>query len=617
MRWQLWFPGVAILALTITVASHSGAPTTAPATRPVYKSPLGLVVDAEGKRAYVALHTAGTVAIVDLKKGTVEREIPVGKGPHDIFFDEVLLNGPGDFRSSKLYVSCEDEDAVAIINAENGKVEKKLKVGQAPQGLYVLSKLPRIFVVCHDEKCLQSIDPRSGKRESLPLPGWPTQIHPDWRISAAWNFITVSSNPGQAVVSVIDGKDKLRVDHNLVLGGVTNVHGGSHGLLVHQKPRTNIPTTQIAQGWVFTNVSSEISPFIIGQDLSNPETSLLLDSPQRGYSDPSDVKFAWNLGNVFIASAGADCILEVSLENLRQLAERNAENRIYMDNKKHEKREDLTLSRQYVTRVIPTGANPRRMALSGDGKTLVVANYLDDSLTVIDVPSLTVTRTILLGGPQPDAARRGEQLFHSSKLTQFGQFSCASCHPGGGSDGLTWDLTRDGIANFMNTRSLLGVKDTPGYGWYSSSPTLADRVRGTLRNLHHYEPTAKEVADLTAYLQTLPPPRPLPSSASAETLARGKALFQGKAGCVQCHRGDTYQDGQAHNIGTRRPQDTSSRFDTPSLRGVARSAPYLHDGRAVTLEEIFTRHNADHLHGQAHQLTPAELQDVLAYLKSL
>jgi cytochrome c peroxidase len=231
---------------------------------------------------------------------------------------------------------------------------------------------------------------------------------------------------------------------------------------------------------------------------------------------------------------------------------------------------------------------------------------------------MRVRRHIPLGAPPPDAARRGEVLFNSARLTFQGQFSCASCHPGGGADGLNWDLTRDGVGNFMNTRSLLGVRETAPYGWHGSSPTLADRATGTLRNLHRHEPQGAEVADLGAYLRTLPPPRPLPQKKQDRpAVARGRALVEGKGGCVRCHEGATLQDGRAHDVGTRGPQDFQDRFDTPSLRGVARTAPYLHDGRAATLEEIFTRYNATHRHGAAHRLTGEELRDVIVYLKSL
>jgi mono/diheme cytochrome c family protein len=248
----------------------------------------------------------------------------------------------------------------------------------------------------------------------------------------------------------------------------------------------------------------------------------------------------------------------------------------------------------------------------------VVSNYLGDSLTVIDTAKLKVIRHIALGGPAPDAARRGEILFNSARMTFQSQFTCASCHPDGGSDGLNWDLPRDGLGNFLNTRSLLGVKDTAPYGWHATSPTLADRVTGTLRTLHQHEPTEQEVADLVAYLKTLVAPRPLPQQASAkEAIVRGKALFEGKGQCSKCHKGDALDDERPHDIGTRGPGDVSALFDTPSLLGVARTAPYLHDGRAATLEEVFAKYNPTQRHGAAHKLTPGELGDLITYLKSL
>src|SRR5206468_10098220 len=111
---------------------------------------------------------------------------------------------------------------------------------------------------------------------------------------------------------------------------------------------------------------------------------------------------------------------------------------------------------------------------------------------------------------------------------------------------------------------------------------------------------------------------PLPvKEADKPAVARGKAIFEGKGKCIDCHHRAAFDGGKRHNIGTRGPSDTTDRFDTPSLRGVARTAPYLHDGRAATLEEIFTKHNGRHLHGAAHKLSVDELHDLVLYLKSL
>jgi YVTN family beta-propeller protein len=370
----------------------------------------------------------------------------------------------------------------------------------------------------------------------------------------------------------------------------------------------------VAQGWVFTNALGIVALAPHGSCL----TTVPLDSPQYGYSDPSDLLFSLDGNRIFVASAGAHQILAVDFGRLKKYLNKRGQEEKPRDNASYLAIDDLTASRHFAVTKLPTQANPRRLALSGDGKTLVVSNYLSDSLTVIDPINLKVLRHIPLGGPKLDAARRGEILFNSGKLTFQGQFTCASCHPNGGADGLNWNLTRNGLGAFLNTRSLLGVKDTAPYGWHGKSATLADRVTSTLRTVHRHEPQGTEVADLVAYLESLPPPRPLPvREADRPAVARGKALFQGKAQCLKCHHRVAFEDDKLHDVGTRVEGDTQDRFDTPALRGVARTAPYLHHGLAKTLEEVFTKFNPKNRHGAAHLLTKQELADLVIYLKSL
>jgi YVTN family beta-propeller protein len=506
--------------------------------RPPYKSPLGLAVDSTGSRAYVALHTAGALAVVDLKVGKVLHEIPVGKGPTDVIWDMDTVN-----------VLCVEDDTILTVDLDKRAVTSRQRREDAEK--YLPDRL-------HDEE-LPALEKASGIA----------------RIRA-----------------------------------MTPTNRGRRSYHVFQRPKANVPTTQVAQGWVFTNALGFVG---MPRDFA-----FVLDEPQRGYADPSDVVQFRDEKGLFIACSGADTVLVVDPKRLPKLRYKTSSGLHDGKDPTPYYVEDLTASRHYVVARIPTGANPRRLALSGDDKTLVVANYLGDSLTVIDTATRKVVRTISLGGPEPNAARRGEILFNSGKMTFQGQFTCASCHPDGGTDGLNWDLTRDGVGNFKNTKSLLGVRDTAPYGWEGSSPTLEDRVVGTLRTLHRHEPTDAETADLVAYLKSLPPPRPPTVPAKdLPAVARGKTLFEGKAGCVACHSRTAFDDGKTHDVGTRGPTDVTDRFDTPALRGVARTAPYLHDGRAKTLEAIFTEHNPKGKHGAAHLLSKEELADLIAYLKSL
>jgi YVTN family beta-propeller protein len=512
---------VGFLAQPIAAQSRNAGPR--------YQSPLGLAIDQTGERAYVGLHMADAVAVVDLRAGKVLKEIRTGKPPV-----QLVRIGSGTF------VRCE------------------------PPGILVVSE---------------------GDGTSRPV------------------------SPKEIAGSTILMSWQLTADQQYERPGGKAVPKGVGSIRAARLPRTDIPTAQVAQGWVFVNGIVN-SVMFWGVYLE-----AIIDEPQRGYADPADVEMTDRY--IFVASAGADAVSVIDRAKLDAYnAKHRAGDRAFVS--LYEDPVDLTESRHYIVARIPTQGNPRRLALSGDGKTLVVSNYLADSLTVVDTATLKVVRHIPLGGPPPDAVRRGEILFNSGKMTFHGQFTCASCHPNGESDGLTWDLTRDGVGNFKKTKSLLGVKDSAPYGWHGSSPTLADRVEGTLRTLHRHEPTGTEVADLVAYLESLPPPRPLPvKDADKPAVARGKALFRGKGECVKCHHRIAYDDGKSHNIGTRGPGDTQDAFDTPALRGVGRYAPYLHDGRAETLEEVFTKHNPKHLHGAAHTLTKDELTDLVAYLKSL
>ena len=71
------------------------------------------------------------------------------------------------------------------------------------------------------------------------------------------------------------------------------------------------------------------------------------------------------------------------------------------------------------------------------------------------------------------------------------------------------------------------------------------------------------------------------------------------------------------DVGTLAASDDSIRFDTPHLNNIYASAPYLHDGRAATLEEIWTKYSPYDKHGVANDLSKIELNEMIEYLKTL
>lgn len=97
-------------------------------------------------------------------------------------------------------------------------------------------------------------------------------------------------------------------------------------------------------------------------------------------------------------------------------------------------------------------------------------------------------------------------------------------------------------------------------------------------------------------------------------IARGKQLFDSaELGCASCHDGKAYTDREKHKLGS----PTLPEADTPSLIGLAASAPYYHDGTAATLEALLRDRGAVHGMAESAKLTDAQIKDLTAYLETL
>jgi len=438
---------------------------------------------------------------------------------------------------------------------------------------------------------------------------------------AARRVFIVDTESGKSTVRAINGSSNLR--------GIAVDPQGKFALAVHLVPKSHLPSTQIEQGWVFTNAVSYLS--LEGTPCT---VTLPLDLRTQGFANPEGVAIAPDGSKAYVAHAGADLVSVIDLPALLGVVETAKADAVELAAERRAPADgpsatdilvdDFRVTRRYVRERIPVGAYPRAIAVSPDGRQVAVANRLDDSVSLIDTATGAVTETISLArqGERPvqgedNLVLEGERLFHSGQLSLNGQFSCASCHPDGHADGLNWDLPADGFNNFHNTKSLLGNASTAPYGWLGTSATLRDRFTGTLRHLFQYEPAAHEIAALNAYLVQLRFPDRVenPTAERAPAIARGKSLFDGTAGCSACHSGPQYTDRRLHSVGTG--SGGEMKFDTPGLVRISTTAPYLHDGRAATLEEIFTKHNAAGLHGRAADLSAEQLADLVEYLKSL
>jgi cytochrome c peroxidase len=217
----------------------------------------------------------------------------------------------------------------------------------------------------------------------------------------------------------------------------------------------------------------------------------------------------------------------------------------------------------------------------------------------------------------------GRYLFSTATIVKGGQFSCNSCHPDGGTDGIAWKFVHvpDALGKEIdrNVKGLRGsIADSAPYRWSGHEKTLEHFIEEEIPGLlQGPKPTKAEVRVLADYVGALPlPPNPYraPDGSFTDSAVHGKALFEGKAGCAACHAGPKAGGTRKVWIGTTPP---GVELQIPRLNVVYDTYPYLHDGKARTLEEVFSEQNPKNLHGKAHELSEAEIKDLLRYVKEL
>ncbi|HEY1696754.1 MAG TPA: hypothetical protein VGG39_31545 [Polyangiaceae bacterium] len=277
------------------------------------------------------------------------------------------------------------------------------------------------------------------------------------------------------------------------------------------------------------------------------------------------------------------------------------------------------------------GAGPAGVAVDEASQVAYVDNALDQSVSRIDLaqpfapgapvytPEATLVRT--LPSPYSTQALAGRRLFFdatNTHVTPAGVVACASCHPSGSDDGLVWfEDTPNVPYRHRRTPHLANAKSaTSPFHWdgqFTDMPALAE---STMTNIMGGDGLLVDVSTVQAYIDEIVQPPVLPV-ADAASVARGEALFTSpQVGCSTCHDGPYLTDDQLHvvlNPQSLDPADTIAQTNTPGLHGVFLTAPYFHDGRAATLQDVL----ADPLMGSTQGLSAQQTGDLIAYLQSL
>lgn len=593
-------------------------------------SPNALALSPDRSTMYISCFTANKVAVLDLKEGKVTRAIEVPGHPTGI-----ALSPDG----RRLWVTCGNpEGQVVAIDVAGGKVTEKFAAGHTPTAP-VLSRDGKTLYVCNRyNDDVSFIDLGTGKqtaRVKVQREPVAAALTADGKFLLVANLLHQGAADGDyvsATVSVLDtaaakpAKELPLPNGSGSLNDIQVSPDGKFAVVTHILSRFHLPTTQLDRGWMNTNAKTII-------DLERMEivNTVLLDSVDRGAANPWGIAWSADSKTLVVAHAGTHEISVIDfpalLAKIQKLPREVAPGQPVDYSAASRVQDDIPNDLSFLVNVrrrlkLPEGElGPRAVALVGD--RAYVANYFSDTLAVLDVTQqYPKWEKITLGPkPQPDLARQGEFYFHDATICMQGWQSCASCHPGDARvDALNWDLLNDGIGNPKNNKSLLLALKTPPAMSRGVRETGHDAVRAGIRHILFTVQPPEVGNAMDAYLESLKPvPSPLlENGALSPSAVRGKKLFNDPAvGCASCHPPGLFTDLQTYDVGTQQRRKEESTFDTPTLVEAWRTAPYLHDGSAATMRDVFTKRNREDRHGKTSHLSEQQLNDLVAYVLSL
>lgn len=268
---------------------------------------------------------------------------------------------------------------------------------------------------------------------------------------------------------------------------------------------------------------------------------------------------------------------------------------------------------------ISVGQRPTQLAVNNPENALFVVNEFDDTISVSDLTTHQLMRTIQLGPPRQVSVREhGERLFFDARLALDGWFSCHSCH----TDGHTNSLLNDNLGDHTfgapkRIPSLLGVAQTSPWGWngqqHSLEQQLLSSLKTTMRGPKEMQ-AGPNLQALKVYLQSLPPAPSLRHSREESNVLlqnEGRRIFELR-NCHHCHSPPYYTSELTYDVGLS-DEWQQSEFNPPSLRGLSQRSSFFHDGRAKTLTDIFYKFN----HADSNNLSANDFQALLEFLSSL
>jgi DNA-binding beta-propeller fold protein YncE len=580
---------------SIAVSSADGR--TLLKTVAVGRGPEQIVVGPDG-RAWVTLRRSGEVALLAPGSRTLAALASVGVEPFG------LALAPG---ARTVYVTVSGSAEVVGLDADTLAERLRIPVDRDPRGIALLPDDERLFVTHLTGRGVTLVDvPRVELLRARPDGSlWAKALPPVRTIPLASENPRRVANLAWAIAPGPDG-------HRLFVPHASEDTGAS----IEPQSRASTYGAGTPEPMVAALTTVDAAGELARAD---PVADIRANRHFGGepclssISQPRALAVDARGGRLFVAGFGSDDVTAYALEDAPWLGEQ---------------RFCIRLAR---------GSGPNGLAVSPDGGRLYIHTAFDHQLqtiTLADVghrhAGLRHARLALAHDRLPAAAARGRRIFYTAgdaHQSASGRLPCASCHPEGRQDGLVWRLDDGPRQTPMLAGRLVG---TAPYNWLGGGVDLQHNMTETLRRLGGSGLSKSELSDLELFLtRYLDAPPPVPAPAAA-LVARGKALFESSdVGCAHCHDPSRrFTDGKQHDIGTISREEVAKLvapdkpdprrgYNTPSLLGIARTAPYFHDGTAATLRDVLTSANPGDRMGRTADLKPAEVDALVAYLTTL
>ncbi|MGB9601282.1 MAG: c-type cytochrome [Verrucomicrobiia bacterium] len=614
---------------TIPVWLFIGYFNFAYSSSPEYLSPSVIVKSPDEKLLYIGCATAPKIITFDVVGEKVLRTYQLKENPSGI-----AVSKDGKY----LFAACPTpQSSIYMIDTASGKILKTLRAGHTARSPLISPDETKIYVANQFNNSVSEIDIKSGKetrrfevlREPVAM-----DISADGKLLLIANHLPVGrADTGivAAAITVVDLISGKVLKHIQLPNGSTGVNDikispdGKYACVTHLLSRFRLPTTQLDRGWMNTNAKT-----LIDMKTLNVLNTVLLDNVDRGAANPWGISWTADGKLLCITHSGTHEISVIKfqelIDKLAKLPERPVEGKtsdyITVSRSGADVPNDLSFLVGLRNRVKLPDSDKGPRAITIIGSRLYVANYFTDSISILELNTQNPQFHSIKLAPEQKwtTIRSGEFYFHDATICFQGWQSCSSCHPGDARvDGLNWDLLNDGIGNPKNTRSLLLSHKTPPAMSLGVRETAYTAVRSGIRHILFSTQPEIVAHSIDEYLKSLQPvPSPyLVNGNLSKSATRGKKIFN-QAGCARCHPQGLFTDMRQYNVGTNgefdKPEDL---FDTPTLIEVWRTAPYLHDGSAATIKELFTTRNKNNKHGVTQNLNDDQINDLVDYVLSL